>query len=119
MALNIEKCMIEIDGCELSAKNICTKSSTVLYPGWLGERDYIKTFHTNIISFVQNGQSGHIQMDTSTGGEYENEKDKIVYDNVQIFRPESVQINKRHMYIKDVEFAEHKIIFKNLHNLYN
>ena len=39
------------------------------------------------------------------------------YDNVQIFRPDSVQINKRHMYVKDVQFAEQKIIFKNLHNL--
>ena len=108
----VENCMIEIDGCVLSAKYVCTKNSTVLYPGLCNKPDYTKTFNTYIISFTQDGGPCHIQMETSTGGEYRDEKDKIVYEGGEIFRPCSVQINRRHMYIKEVILFGNKVIFR-------
>jgi hypothetical protein len=81
----VTNCLIEIDGKELNAKYVRTKSTTILYPGWRGEPDYTKTYDTYIISFKEEGEEGYIKMETSEGGEYD--KEAIVCESAEIVRP--------------------------------
>ena len=121
----VENCIIEIDGRTMPAKYIRTKSSTVLYPGWKDEGDYTKTFITYIITFKEENNSksresedrndytdspcakgGYIKMQTSQGGEYD--KDSIVCDCAEIFRP---YFQEPQVYAHKVKFAGQKIVF--------
>jgi hypothetical protein len=102
----VHACIIEIDGKELNAKYVRTKSTTILYPGWRGEPDYTKTYETCIISFKEEGGEGHIKMETSEGGEYD--KEAIVCESAEIVRP---YLSCTSVYADKVVFTGQKIKF--------
>lgn len=106
----VHACIIEIDGKELNAKYVRTKSTTILYPGWRGEPDYTKTYETCIISFKEEGEgegrAGHIKMETSEGGEYD--KEAIVCESAEIVRP---YMSNTSVYADKVVFTGQKIKF--------